>query len=323
MEFVRKHVGSIASVAGGGMVIWLIASAVTAHGLSQDVAGSIFKKQVPLVLFARAHDAVTRQALMNYGDKFRERVPPEELDQRAWERLAFLQEAKRKGIRVSDKEVIDEIATYPLFRAADGSFDKSAYQHLIQYSFGTTPRAFEEETRENMTIAKLVRQIAEAAPISDADVQEAYRRKEEAIRATVLAVPDEGLAQEIADAARQQPSWISQAAAQLGKEAVFTPLFKRADTLQELSVNGSLFDPVFSAEPGQIFPRPLHSHAGSDWLVVRLDEKQPADPPKMDEEAGKKVRAEVEEQKKMRAYLEWYVDLLKRADIQKNPALRQ
>lgn len=321
MEFVRKHVGTIAGVAVVGMVLWLVASAVTAHGLAQDVAGSVFKKPVPLTVFARAHDAASRQALMTYGEKFREKVPAEEMDQRAWERMVFLHEAKRKGIRVSDKEVIDEIAGYPLFRDKDGAFDKDTYQHLIQYSFGATPRAFEEETRENLTIGKLIRQISEAVPVSDADVQEAYRRKEEAIRATVLAVPDAGLAQEIADAARQQPSWISRAAAQLGKEAVFTPLFKRADTLQGLPVSGSLFDPVFGAEPGEVFPRPLRTPAGDEWLVVRLDEKQPADPARMDEEAGKKVRAEVEEQKKMRAYLEWYVDLLKRADIKKNPAL--
>ena len=323
MEFVRKHVALIAGTAVAGMIFWLIASAVTAHGLAQDTAGSLFGKTVPLVAYAKSFDAVTRQALMTHGEDYRKEIPQEEMDQRAWERLAFLAESKRKGIRVSDKEVVDEIAGYPLFRAKDGSFDQAGYQHLVQYSLGATPRGFEEETRENMIIAKLIRRISDTVAVSDSDIQAAFRRKEEAIRVTALPVPDRNLAQEIADVSRQQPSWITRAAAQIGREPLFTPLFKRGDNLREPPVSGSLFDPVFAAEPVNIFPQPLRAPAGSDWLVVRLDEKQPADPSKIDEETGKKLRAEVEEQKKMRSYLEWYVDLLKRADIKKNPALRQ
>ena len=323
MEFVRKHVALLAGIAVGGMVLWLVATAVTAHGLSQDNAGSLFGRTVPLVRYAKSLDAVTRQALMSHGEDYRKEVPQEELDQRAWERLAFLTEATRKGIRVSDKEVVDEIAGYPLFRDKDGAFDEAAYQHLVQYSFGTTPRGFEEETRENMIIAKLIRRISDTVAVSDSDIQAAFRRKEEAIRVTALPVPDRNLAQEIADVSRQQPSWITRAAAQIGREPLFTPLFKRGDNLREPPVSGSLFDPVFAAEPVNIFPQPLRAPAGSDWLVVRLDEKQPADPSKLDAEMEKKLRAEVEEQKKMRSYLEWYMDLLKRADIKKSPSLQR
>lgn len=317
MEFVRRHVGAIAGTAVGGMLLWLIASAVTVQSTQADFAGALFGKRVSLTDFARAYNSVTRQALMQHGDEYRQRVPPSELEHRAWERLTFLQEAKRKGVRVSDKEVVEEIAAYPLFRGKDGRFDQAGYENILQYSMGTNPRAFEEETRENLLIGKLIRGITENLPVAEPEIQEAFERRETAIRVTALAVPDEALAQEIADAARQQPSWITQAAAQMGRTPVFTPLFKRGDTVQEPAVHGSTFDPVFLLQPGEICPQPLRS--GEEWLVARLDEKQAADPAKLDDAARGKLREEITEQKKMRAYLEWYIDVLKRANLQKNP----
>ena len=319
MEFVRKHVGAIAGTAVGGMLLWLITSAVTIQSTRGDYAGILFGKRVPLADFAKALDSVTRQALMQYGDDYRKRMPPSEMENRAWERLTFLAEARRKGIRVSDKEVVEEIAASPLFQGKDGRFDQQGYEGILKYSMGVTPRAFEEETRENISIGKLVRGITGKAEVSEPEIQEAFQHQEGSIRVTVLSVPDERLAREIADAARQRPSWITQAAAQLGREPAFTPLFKRGDTVQGLSVSGSIFDPAFPLKPGEICPQPIPS--GDNWLVVRLDEKQPADPAKLDDDARKKLQAQVEEQKKTRAYLGWYLDLLKRANPQKNPNL--
>lgn len=321
MEFVRKHVGAIAGTAVGGMLLWLIASAVTIQSTRGDYAGTLFGRRVSLAAFAKAHDSVTRQALMQYGEEYRKQVPPSEMESRAWERLTFLEEARRKGVRVSDKEVVDEIAAYPLFRGKDGQFSRQDYEGVIRYSMGTTPRAFEEETRENLLIAKLIRGITEKADVSEQEIQEAFQRQETAIRATVLPVPDENLAREIADAARQQPSWITRAAAQLGREPLFTLLFKRGDTVQGLSAGGSIFDPAFSLQPGEICPQPIPS--GDDWLVARLDEKQPPDPAKLDDAMRGKLKAQVEENKKMRAYLTWYLDIMKRSNPQKNPNLAE
>lgn len=317
MEFVRKHVGAIAGTAVGGMLLWLIASAVTIQSTQADYAGTLFGRRVPLDAHAKALEDVTRQALLQHGDDYRKRVSPGELDHRAWERLTFLAEARRKGIRVSDREVVEEIADYPLFQTRDGRFDQKGYQSVIQYSLGTTPRAFEEETRENLIIAKLIRTATETVAVADREVEEAFQRREEAIRVTALAVPEEALAREAAEAARQQPDQLGRIARQMDRPLTGAGPFKRSDAVKELSASGSLFDPVFSVQPGEVCPEPIRS--GAEWLVVRLDEKQPADPSKLDDAGREKIKAELQEQKRVRAYLEWYLDLLQRAKLQKNP----
>lgn len=317
MQFVRKHVGAIAGTAVGGLLLWLIATAVSVQNIQADYAGALFGKRVPLAAYARSLESVTRQALLQHGDDYRRQVPPGELEHRAWERLTFLEEARRAGIRASDKEVVAEIAGYPLFQTQDGQFDKRGYQSVVQYSLGASPRAFEEETRENLIIGKLIRGVTEKVSVTDPEIQEEFLRGEEAVRLTALAVPDERLAREIADAARQQPDRIREIARQMGRPLVSAGPFKRADPVKELGASGSAFDQAFAAQPGDTCPDPVR--AGSEWLVVRLDEKQPADPSQMDDAGREKLRAEILDQKRVRAYFDWYLELLKRANLQKNP----
>lgn len=320
MEFVRKHVGAIAGTAVAGMILWLVATAVTVQSMQADYAGTLFGKKVPLEDYSRAFDSVTRQALMQYGDQYREQVPPDEMENRAWERLTFLQEAKRKGVQVSDNEVVEEIAAYPFFQDKEGRFDQAGYQNVLQYSMGTTPRAFEEETRQNLMIGKLVRGITSEIPVTEQEIEEAFQRRESLIRVTALSVSNRDAAREITESVRQEPSRISQAAKELGKEAVFAGPFKRSDVVPGLGISGSNFDPVFPLNPGEVSPEPVSS--GDEWFVVRLDEKQPADPAQLTDETRGTLRSEITENKKMRAYLEWYVDVLKRADRQVNPRLQ-
>lgn len=321
MQFVRKHVGAIAGTAVGGMLLWLIATAVSVQSIQADYAGTLFGKRVPLAKYAKSLESVTRQALLQHGEEYRQRVPPGELEHRAWERLAFLEEARRAGIRVSDKEVVEEIASYPLFQTQDGRFDEKGYPSVIQYSLGTSPRAFEEETRENLLMGKLIRGVTDKVAVGEPEIQEAFLRGEEAIRVTALAVPDEGLAREIADAARQQPDRIGGIARQLDRPLASAGPFKRADPVKELGAHGSAFEPAFAAQPGEICPEPVR--AATQWLVVRLEEKRPADPSQLDDAGREKLKAQIQDQKRTRAYFDWYLDLLQRAKLQKNPVLEK
>ncbi len=170
-------------------------------------------------------------------------------------------------------------------------------------------------------IGKLVSGAIADPGVSDPEIQDAFQRKEEAIRVTALSLLEEDLAREIADSARQQPDRLSGFARQLDRQLVSAGPFKRSDKLKELAAAGILFDPVFSLQPGEVSTEPLR--AGSDWLVVRLEEKQPADPAKLDDAGREKLKAEIQGQKKMRAYFDWYLDVLKRANLQKNPVLEK
>ncbi len=200
MRWVRKYVGWIAGAAVGGFLLWVVATAVTIQGVSAQNAGTLFGRRVTLEEFRRALDAVTHQAVLVYGDRYRQQAPPNELIQQAWERLILLKEADRKRIRVKDAEVVEELARLPLFQTEGGGFDTRGYEAVVRYTLGTSPRLFEEETRENLRIRKLIESSVGEPSLTEEEVREGFRRQEEQIRVSYLLLPadHEPLARELA-----------------------------------------------------------------------------------------------------------------------------
>lgn len=158
MRWIRKHVYWIASVVVGGFLLWLVATAVTVQSIQSESAGTLFGRSVPMTDYLKTLQAVTHRAVLTHGDKLRQNVSIKDLEDQAWERLLLLQEARRKGIRVSDREVIQVLQSSPLFLDSGGRFDSRGYQVVMQYTLGTTPRVFEEELREEILIQKTIAQ---------------------------------------------------------------------------------------------------------------------------------------------------------------------
>jgi hypothetical protein len=313
MKWIRRHVAWIAGIAVAGFLLWLIGTVVSLQAMQAESAGTLFGRKVPLQAYLQAMEAVTRQAILTHGDQFRQAVSKEDLERQAWERLTLLAEAERLRIRVSDREVVEELRQWPLFQK-DGQFDREGYQVILQYSLGTSPRTFEEETRQNRMMAKLVEQATGNIALTDAELREGFRQREESIRISFLTLSEEALAREVAEAARQDPEVISQVAAQLGLKWTLSDFFKRASSIPELGFAGSILEPAFDLRPGEV-TGPLSGPRG--WIVVRLEAKQPADESRF--EPGKEeLRKDLLARKRLRAYLTWYQDLFNRASLKKS-----
>lgn len=177
MNWIRKRLYWIAGILVGGMVLWLITSAVTLQSIQGETAGTLFGRPVPAADYLKSLQAVTHQQILAHGDRFRKEVSLDELEGQAWERLIFLQEAKRKGIRAADREVVREIRELPLFRDGDGRFDERGYHVVMQYTLGTTPRVFEEEMRENLLIQKMIRQVVGAPTATEEEIKARFEEK--------------------------------------------------------------------------------------------------------------------------------------------------
>ena len=101
------------------------------------------------------------EGMLRYGDRYRQFLPDQVLQNQAWERLILLHEAKKQRIRVSDREVVERVQQ--LFGGAEG-FRPEIYKQIVQGNMGITPRAFEEQQRESLMIAKLIEQALGAEP---------------------------------------------------------------------------------------------------------------------------------------------------------------
>lgn len=307
MRWLRSRIPWIAGIVVGGFIVWQITTAVTLRTSGPGSPGRLFGKPVSAQQFLKAMDAATREAILSYGDRFREQVPREDLERRAWERLLLLAEARRKGIRVTDREVIENLQQEPLFQT-QGRFDPKSYQSIIRYSLGATPRLFEEETRERLVIAKLLEQAMGEPKATEEEIREAFRKKEESIRVETLLLPDPSLAREVADACRQEPAQMERVAQQLKLQALTSDFFKRSETSQPPAA-AAIFESLFGKEPGAVSP----SLPGAEgWVVARLLERKPADeallPASRDE-----LEKEVVSRKRLTNYFTWYQDLTQRA----------
>jgi len=317
MKWMRKHIFWIAGVAVAGTVFWLVTTVVTLHATQPESAGTLFGRSVLASDYLKALQAVTRQAILTHGDRYRQDVSTPEMEERAWERLLFLSEAKRKGIRISDREVVQEIQSFPLFQRG-GQFDSAGYQAIMQYSLGTTPRTFEEEMREEMLIRKMIQQVIGTPAVTDKELRERFQQKGGAMRIEFMTLPDAQAAREIADACRQQPEQLNRIAKQNNLKIIATDFFKSDGSARGIESPALIFGQMSGLQPGET-AGPFKS--GSGWIVARFKERKP--PEEKDLAAMRPdLEKELAGRKKFQGYLAWYQDLMKRAKPKKRAERR-
>lgn len=135
--------------------------------------GKIAGRKVSLTEYKEALAAARNQAIIQFGENISEVQDKINLGALAWNRLILLTEAKRRNIKVGDREVIELIQSYPFFQRK-GRFDDQIYSQMLQYVFRTQPRVFEEETRQNLILSKLYEDITANLNLSEEDIREEY-----------------------------------------------------------------------------------------------------------------------------------------------------
>ncbi|MFH0826830.1 MAG: SurA N-terminal domain-containing protein [Candidatus Omnitrophota bacterium] len=153
-------------------VLWGSGSLIRSRQ-EQTYAGILFGKKISFLEFRDAFNAQKASALIQFGEKLSEVEPQLNLEALAWERLMLLYEAKSRKIRATDKEVVDFLQNLPFFRH-DGKFDTKTYNQIVQYVFQTQPRIFEEQTRQNIILSKLYKQVTDPVFVTDEEVKKEY-----------------------------------------------------------------------------------------------------------------------------------------------------
>jgi peptidyl-prolyl cis-trans isomerase D len=166
-------------IIGPAFIFWGIGSYQrSAGGREDENFGKIFGRRVSRQEYIDALKAVQMQMRMQFGESYNEIQKMVNFKAITLERLALTAEARRRGLRVSDKELIDYIEHVPSFQR-NGVFDKAAYGMIIEYNLRMPARSFEEQIRNNLMIQKLSDQTAGKVSVTDAEIREAYRKDHE------------------------------------------------------------------------------------------------------------------------------------------------
>lgn len=190
LKAIRKRLKLILWTLIITFVLWGVGTALSTRQAGSLYAGTLYGRPVTLQDHRAAWEATRHRAVLAYGERALTLFPPEELERQAWDWLTLSKAARRARIRVSDREVIEHLAQWPLFQR-DGRFDPRTYQVVIRYSLGTTPRAFEEEIRGQLAIRKLLDRAASNLTVTEEELKEAYTQEAEAVRFAYLLVTPE------------------------------------------------------------------------------------------------------------------------------------
>lgn len=192
--FAKKIFIILAVVIVPAFVLWGSASLLRSQRYSY--AGKIFGRKVSPGQFQESLQAIQIQGLLQFGANFFKLQPFLNLNAEAWDRLILLQEARKKRIKASDAEVIEEIKQIPFFQR-EGQFDNKLYQELLSYGLKLPARRFEEYIRQRLILNKFYRRLTDKITVNDDELWSAYKRENEKVRVSYILLPSANFEKEV------------------------------------------------------------------------------------------------------------------------------
>jgi peptidyl-prolyl cis-trans isomerase D len=160
-----------------------------------DVVATVDGREITVARFRRAYNQQMQAYRQAYGAQMDERLLRQlGIDQRIVQSMieeeTALAEAGRLGITASDAEVRERILAIPAFQE-DGRFVGDArYRRLLESQLPPMrPAEFEEQVRRSITIEKLQGALTDWVVVTDAEVEEAFRRRNEKVRLAAVHFP--------------------------------------------------------------------------------------------------------------------------------------
>jgi peptidyl-prolyl cis-trans isomerase D len=152
--------------------------------------------------FQRRYTAQVNAYRQSYGaqmsdDLLRQLGLDRQILQQLVDEEAMVAEARRQGITVTDGEVRERIVNMPAFQEGGKFIGEQRYRQVLQFNnppFTTTE--FEDNLRRALLIEKLRTAVTGWVAITDGEVAEAYRRRNEKVKLDIVPV--------VADAFRNQ-----------------------------------------------------------------------------------------------------------------------
>ena len=162
-------------------------------GLPSDVVARVGDQEISLADFQQIYTRQLQAYRLESGGEISEEVLrslgiDRQILQQMIDGHAALAEAQRLGLQVSDAEVRERILTLPAFQI-DGQFigEASYRQLLLQQRPPISPGQFEEEIRNEILVDRLQAAVTGWMRVSDTEVADEHRRRNERVRVDVVA----------------------------------------------------------------------------------------------------------------------------------------
>ena len=200
LDRMRQHRGwlkwSLALVVLSFIVLYIpITQSGDPSVASGDVVASVDGREITVDRFRRVYMQQMQSYRQAYGGKMDERLLKQlGIDQRILQGLieeeAALAEAEKLGIKASDQEVVARIRSLPAFQENGQFMGEARYRQVLRVSrIPLRPDQFEEQVRRGIVMEKLQGALTDWITVSDKEVDEEFRRRNEKVKLAVVNFP--------------------------------------------------------------------------------------------------------------------------------------
>lgn len=156
LKFFRKNTKSVIWAVVIAFVSWGGYAVSVQFQQSMRAAGRIFGKEVSY----RDYLSAQRTVQIFSPPSKKDAAPPSAdlIEAQTWQFLILSDEAKRRKIKVSNQEVMEEI-TQLLANGKELPFTSEQYSRWVQANFREQPAEFENQVRQQLTIRKLLEEV--------------------------------------------------------------------------------------------------------------------------------------------------------------------
>jgi peptidyl-prolyl cis-trans isomerase D len=189
--FTRILLGAVVLVLAGGMLLYLVPSMPGTGEASTDTVAKVGDESVSM---AEVRQQLSEIEQRNSVPKALESLYARQILNNLVFQKEMEYEAKRLGLRVSDQERADRIRQFlPTAYNGDTFVGMDRYAQEVQGRFQMTVPVFEELIRQGLLQEKFRKLVTDGISISDADLQQEFRFKNEKVKLDYVLIKPEDL----------------------------------------------------------------------------------------------------------------------------------
>jgi peptidyl-prolyl cis-trans isomerase D len=173
-------------------VVFFIPNFTSTGAAPSEVLAQVEGRDITVRQFQRRYSAQLQAYRNAYGSQLSEQLLrqlgiEQQILQQLVDEEAMVAEARRQGLRVSDEEVRARILAIPAFQENGQFVGETRYRQMLQFNNPpTTPQEFEDNLRNALMVQKLRDAVAGWMSVTDAEVADEFRRRNEKVRLDVV-----------------------------------------------------------------------------------------------------------------------------------------
>jgi len=208
LDRMRRHKGwlkwSLALVVLTFVVFYIPDFLSTSTGATpSEILAEVEGEEITVRAFQRRYNAQLQAYRNAYGAQMNEQLLrqlgiEQQILQQLVDEQAMVAEARRQGISVSDVEIRERILVLPAFQENGRFIGEARYRQLLQFNNPPlTTTEFEENLRRAVVVEKLRDAVTGWMSISDAEVAQEFRRRNEKVKLDVVPLTAEAFRNQV------------------------------------------------------------------------------------------------------------------------------